>query len=201
MTASNSGTLTPVAPRTYLRMPSGPLASPTRSPSQARRLVLQLLDGTCFFLFIASSLVLSFVVQIAFQNFEQFRRASCEQQLDSVDEFCSRAHRRRAICIGTVCPHCFFLSAPAVTVVHGARPQRQMMIMMTSPLSPAIKLQPSRPQTCDRYSRAPPGAISSPKGPAHTILFLDNHQLSQPRASRVRTTRCAPTTSYSPTVD
>ena len=45
-------------------------------------------------------------------------------------------------------------------------PQHQMMTTTSSPRSPASKLQPSRPQSCERYSRAPPGATSSPDGQA-----------------------------------
>ena len=37
-----------------------------------------------------------------------------------------------------------------------------------TPPAPTSKLQPSRPRTCDRCSRAPLGAVISPNGPAHT---------------------------------
>ena len=47
-------------------------------------------------------------------------------------------------------------------------PQHQTMKMRTSLPSPASKLQPSRPQTCDRSARATPGAIRYPNGQART---------------------------------
>ena len=66
---------------------------------------------------------------------------------------------------------CHWIRAPEQT------PQHQMMTMRTSLPSPASRPQPSRPETCDRYPSAPPGATCSPMN-QHTLelegLFEDH---------------------------
>ena len=68
---------------------------------------------------------------------------------------------------------------PQVSLLSGTMrtPQRQMMTMTTSPPLPASKLQPSRPQTCDLYTRAPLG----PEAPSLNQHALELEELFEDR--------------------